>query len=120
VTANGNYLTKHSAGIYSTERPARPFAPQDPALLQAELDRVPHPHFVPLAEGAARVETYTVTHDGRGPAGAVVIGRLDNGHRFIANTPADPALWAEMQAQDFLDRRGQVSHDGERNVFTPA
>ena len=38
VTANGNYLTKHSAGIYSTEPPARPFAPADPALLRGAAD----------------------------------------------------------------------------------
>ena len=30
VTANGNYVTKQSAGIYSTEPPAKPFAPRRP------------------------------------------------------------------------------------------
>ena len=120
VTANGNYLTKHSVGIYSTEPPQRPFAPPDPALLQAELDRVPHPPFAPLAEGAATIETYTVMHDGKGPSGAVLFGRLADGTRFIANPPPDAALWAEMQTQDFLGRRGRVSHDGQRNRFVPA
>lgn len=119
VTANGNYLTKHSVGIYSTEAPAGPFAPQDPAVLQAELDRVPHPPFAPLAEGAAHIETYTVMHDGKGPSGAVLFGRLDDGTRFIANPPPDAALWAEMQAQDFLGRPGRVSHNGQRNLFVP-
>src|SRR3990167_9405096 len=119
VTANGNYLTKHSAGIYSTEPPQRPFAPPDPALLQAELDRVPLPPFAPLAEGAATIETYTVMHDGKGPSGAVLFGRLADGTRFIANPPPDAALWAEMQTQDFLGRRGRVSHDGQRNLFVP-
>ena len=120
VTANGNYLTKHSAGIYSTERPAQAFAPQDPAVMQAELDRVPHPPFVPLAEGEASIETYTVTHDRQGPNGAVVIGRLDDGSRFIANTAPDAGLWEQMQRQDFLGRRGRVQHDGQRNRFDPA
>ncbi len=119
VTANGNYLTKHSAGIYSTERPARPFAPADPALLQAELDTIPHPPLVDLADGAAQVESYTVTHDGQGPNNAVVIGRLDDGSRFIANTPPDAALWAEMQTEDFLGRHGRVHNDGRINRFLP-
>ena len=119
VTANGNYLTKHSAGIYSTDAPERPFAPQDPAVLQAEVDQIPKPPFSDLAEGSAEVETYTVIHDGKGPSAALVIGRLDDGSRFIANTPPDAALWAEMESQDFLARRGRVSHDGERNCFTP-
>ena len=31
VTANGNYVTKQSGGIYSTEPPAKAFQPKDPA-----------------------------------------------------------------------------------------
>ena len=121
VTANGNYLTKHSAGIYSTAPPARPFAPADPALLQAELDAtIARPPLVELADGAAQVESYTVSHDGQGPSNAVVIGRLDDGSRFIANTPADAALWAEMQVLDFLGRRGRVHNDGRINRFVPS
>ncbi len=119
VTANGNYLTKHSAGIYSTDAPSRPFAPADPALLQAALDAMPRPALTELADGAAQVESYTVTHDAKGPNGAVVIGRLDDGTRFIANTAPDVALWAEMQAQDFLGRHGRVQNDGLRNCFVP-
>jgi len=119
VTANGNYLTKHSAGIYSTEAPARPFAPADPAVLQAELNAMPKPPLADLADGAAQVETYTVTHDGKGPNGALVIGRLDDGTRFIANTAPDAVLWAEMETEDFLGRRGQVSNDGRVNLFAP-
>jgi acetyl-CoA C-acetyltransferase len=119
VTANGNYLTKHSAGVYGTEPPARPFAPADPARLQAQLDAVPRPPLVELAAGAATVETYTVVHDARGPTSAVVIGRLAGGERFIANTAPDGALLAEMEAVDFLGRAGQVSHDGQCNRFAP-
>ena len=122
VTANGNYVTKHSAGIYSTEMPDWPggrFSPVDPASYQAELDRVPHPRFADLAEGAARIETYTVTHDRQGPSGAIVIGRLADDSRFIANTPVDAGLLAAMQTEDFLGRPGQVRNDGQRNVFTP-
>ena len=131
VTANGNYVTKHSAGIYCTEPPDRPFAPVDPAVYQAALDQVPHPPFTALASGAAQIETYTVTHDKTGPSGAIVIGRLGGGMpqgeqdrvhggvRFIANTPLDAALLAEMQAVDCLGRTGRVSHDGRVNTFVP-
>ena len=77
------------------------------------------PPLVDLAEGSAQVESYTVTHDGKGPNGAVVIGRLDDGTRFIANTQADAAVWDEMQDQDFLGRRGRVGNDGRTNCFVP-
>ena len=119
VTANGNYLTKHSAGVYSTDLPTSPFSPQDPAVLQARLNSLPQPPLVELADGAARIETYTVVHDAKGPTGAVVIGRLDGGERFIANTASDAALLADMQVNDYLGRAGRVHHDGERNTFAP-
>ncbi len=119
VTANGNYLTKHSAGIYSTAQPARPFAPRDPAIYQAQLDQVARPAFTDLAEGSARVETYTVMHDREGPSSAIIFARLDDGTRLIANTEADPQLWAEMERLDFMGRAGKVHNDGERNYFVP-
>jgi acetyl-CoA C-acetyltransferase len=118
VTANGNYLTKHSAGIYSTDQPARPFAPHDPAIYQAALDQVTQPAFTDLAEGSAQVETYTVMHDREGPSSAIIFARLDDGTRFIANTEADPQLWAEMERVDFIGRTGKVRNDGERNYFS--
>ncbi len=120
VTANGNYVTKHSAGIYGTEPPVRPFAPEAPAAYQAQLDRVPHPPFVALADGDATVETYTVMHDAKGPSSAILYGRLAGGERFIANTAPDAALFDEMQRTDFLGRRGRVRNDGRQNLFAPA
>ena len=41
VTANGNYLTKHSAGLYSTEPTKGPWRREDPKKFQAELDARP-------------------------------------------------------------------------------
>lgn len=120
VTANGNYVTKHSAGIYSTEQPDTLFAPEDPAGYQAVLDQVPHPPFVALADGAATVETWTVMHSQKGPESAIVIGRLDDGSRFMANTAPDADLLAAMQTEEFLGRKGTVRNDGRRNLFAPS
>ncbi|MEZ5729337.1 MAG: acetyl-CoA acetyltransferase [Burkholderiaceae bacterium] len=120
VTANGNYLTKQSAGIYGTEAPQARFAPEDPAIAQRALDAIPKPELLALADGAATVETYTVMHGRGAPAWAIVIGRLDGGERFIANTPTDAAVLADIQGSEFIGRRGRVSNDGERNLFVPA
>ena len=60
-----------------------------------------------------------MTDAAKGPVNAVVIGRLDDGSRFIANTPPDAALWQAMQTEDFLGRRGRVQHDGRINRFSP-
>ncbi|MGH1358937.1 MAG: acetyl-CoA acetyltransferase [Burkholderiaceae bacterium] len=117
VTANGNYLTKHSAGVYSTEPPAG-LLPA-PADLQPALDQGESPVVVPLADGTAQVETWTVMNDRQGPSQAIVIGRLSGGERFIANTPEDADLLHLMQNQDLLGVSGRVSHDGTTNLFVP-
>ena len=87
---------------------------------RAELDQVPHPRFLALADGPASVETWTVMHDAKGPIGAIVIGRLADGARFLANTPVDAALLADMQARDQIGRAGRVRNGGLRNTFTPS
>ena len=121
VTANGNYVTKHAFGVYSTAAPAGPWRREAPALLQAQLDALPKAAFTERPQGAATIETYTVMHGKDGPDFAVVFGRLAaTGQRFIANLPDDPAgLW-DLQNRDSLGRPGQVRQaDDGRNIFIP-
>ena len=119
VTANGNYVTKQSAGIYSTEPTKRPFAPKDPAVYQAEIDADKGPSTTEAPEGVATIETYTVMHDRKGPAYAILFGRLGDGRRFIANTPEDPALLEDMTRRDYLGAGGRVTTTDGLAVFTP-
>ena len=78
LVANGNYVTKQSAGIYSTTRPEKPM-PRDPAVYQGgNHDRGPA---VAEHAGAAQIETYAV-HDRQGPSYTILFGRL-SGRRFI-------------------------------------
>jgi acetyl-CoA C-acetyltransferase len=119
VTANGNYVTKQSAGIYSTTPPERDFAPRDPASYQAVIDADRGPVVAEVAEGPGTIETYTVMHERKGPAYSILFGRLGDGRRFMANTPADPALLADMTARDYLGAKGRVQHTDGVNVFVP-
>ena len=119
VTANGNYVTKQAVGIYSTDEPAKPFAPKDPKTYQAEIDADKGPNVVEHADGAAEIETYTVIHDRKGPSYSILYGRLDDGSRFIANTESDPALLAEMETTDYLGMKGQVKSKDGVNTFIP-
>jgi acetyl-CoA C-acetyltransferase len=119
VTGNGNYLTKQSAGIWSTEPPDTPFAAPDEAALQAEIDAVPGPAVTDAPDGSATVETWTVMHDRAGPAFAILYGRLGDGTRFIANTPDDRALLAEMTRRDMLGIPGRVTTRDRRATFVP-
>jgi acetyl-CoA C-acetyltransferase len=121
VTANGNYVTKHAAGLYSTAPLAGPWRRDDPGRLQARLDALPKAPFTATPEGPATVETYTVVHGRRGPEMGIVFGRLaEGGARFVAVTPDDPATLADLEARDALGRPGRVRAQAGRNLFTPA
>ena len=118
VTANGNYVTKHAAGVYSTTPLAQVWEREEPVVIQRELDQLPKASFTEKPNGAATIETYTVIHSKAGPELGIIVGRLaENGVRFIANTPYDPAIYAEMEAQDVLGRHGTVHSEDGRNVF---
>jgi len=119
VTSNGNYVTKQSAGIYSTDAPVSPFAPKDPEIYQAVINADKGRRSVEAANGAAEIETYAVMHDRAGPSYAVLFGLLADGSRFIANTPDDPALLADMVDNDYLGARGSVAHGDGLNIFSP-
>lgn len=120
VTANGNYVTKQSAGIYSTEPPSKPFAPRDPRVYQAAIDADKGPATVEEPTGKATIETYTVMHDRSGPSYAILFARDAEGRRFIANTPDDAGLLRDMTERDYLGAAGTVTARDGRNVFSPA
>ena len=121
VTANGNWVTKHSYGIYSTTPFEGPWQRENPSVLQAELDRLPLAPFTELPQGNATIETFTVMHDKSGPSFGVVLGRLvDTGQRFVANTPRDTASLLALQEQESLGRPGTVEQRDGLNVFSPA
>lgn len=98
VGANGGMLSKYSVGIYS-RRPG-PWLEGDDRALQAVLDAEPAVEVVDRPEGWGTIETWTVRHEDD-PARAVVIGRLTDGRRFIANdVPGDTELVALLQSDD--------------------
>ena len=74
------------------------------------------------ADGAARIETYTVTYDREGaPARGIVVGRLlDGGARFLANTPDDRALLESLVTRAGVGLRGAVRCVEGANRFVPA
>src|SRR5262249_16918801 len=120
VTANGNYVTKQSAGIYSTVPPAKPFKPRNPAIYQAAIDDDKGPAVTEVAVGEATVETYTVMHERKGPSYAILWGRWREGSRFIANTPSEAGMRREMVDNALFGATGRVPHRDARNIFTPS
>lgn len=118
ITANGNYLTKHSFGIYSTTPVKGPWRRESPGVLQAELDALPKAPLVDEPSGRAIIETYTVMHGKNGPEFAVIIGKLKaNGNRFLANIASEAAALHRLQEHESLGLSGNVKH-GVPNLFT--
>jgi acetyl-CoA C-acetyltransferase len=119
VTANGMYLTKHSAGLYSTTPVEGPWRRQDPKTLQAELDAAARQVVTGTPTGAGTIETYCVAYGKDAPEKAFVFGRLDGSdERFVAVT-AEPAVLADMLTTEQLGRRIAVNQQDGRNVFRP-
>ena len=121
VSGLGWYVTKHSIGIYSTTPPARPWQRTDPAGDQARLDRAAHPALVTEPQGRGVIETYTVIHDRDGtPIRGIIVGRLPDGRRFLANTPGERAVLESLMRSEGVGRAGTVSAQDGGTRFDPA
>ena len=87
--------------------------------MQKAIDSAEKPLFKENPEGNCKVETYTVVHSRKGPEKGIIIGRLEDGTRFLANTEKDPGVLEYMNEKDMLNTGGVVSNDGKRNIFRP-
>jgi acetyl-CoA C-acetyltransferase len=116
-TGNGWYVTKHSAGIYSTEPPQGAWQRENPETYQRELDAMPHPRVIEKPQGKAKVETYTVVTDRKGRRFGLTVGRLENGVRFLAHTDDDDATLTRMTSEEILGREGSVAQVNNLNLF---
>jgi acetyl-CoA C-acetyltransferase len=120
VSGLGWYATKHSIGIYSSEPGSVPWQRDDPHTTQMALDGMAYPALEMQPDGTGTIETYTVVHDREGaPETGIVIGRLDDGRRFLANTPADRVLLEGLMKEEGIGRRGKVRAAAPVNQFVP-
>ena len=121
VTGNSFYMTKHSAAICSTRPLAEnPAATADISICQKIVNQRPRHEIDPAPSGRATVETYTVIFDRNNlPDKGIVIGKKEDGKRFAAYTPSDPALFSAMMREDFCGVRGTVASCDKVNTFTP-
>ncbi|MEJ0026036.1 MAG: acetyl-CoA acetyltransferase [Rhizomicrobium sp.] len=117
VTGNGWYVTKHSAGIYSTKPTRGKWRREDPKSYQKDIDAMAHPAVVEKPEGPATVETYTVVLDRRGKRFGIVVGRLADGGRFLAHTPDNDATLDWMMREEVLGKPGTVTAGNPTNLF---
>ena len=110
VLANGGFLSKEAAGVYSTTAP-RVWRPVSSAAVQAVIDAVPKPVLL-ARDSDATVETYTVTYAKGVPARGYVIAAADGG-RIIARAASEHL--PELLARDPVGRRVRIVSDGTVN-----
>ncbi|HUI59509.1 MAG TPA: enoyl-CoA hydratase-related protein, partial [Steroidobacteraceae bacterium] len=116
IGANGGQMTKYAAGVYSCR--ARDFRACDSSALQAQVAAQVAPGIEYDPEGAATIETYTVVYGKAGPSYGIVVGRLANGDRFLANTQeGDEETLREMIDAEPLGRTIYVRSTGPGNRF---
>lgn len=118
VQALSWFISKHSVGVYSATPGQGPYRPVPPKEYQAELDRLQGPALVEEASGRAEVETFMLFHNREGrPVSGVIVGRLDDGARFLANPVKDPETLEAMTKEEVIGKRGKVRPKEGVNIF---
>ena len=95
------------------------FKLKDSNIYQKSINQNKGPKFTNVAEGRANIETYTVMFNREGPLFSIIYGRLENGTRFIANTPNDKDLLYDMTKSEYLNKEGFVNNRNSKNIFKP-
>jgi acetyl-CoA C-acetyltransferase len=118
VGANGGTLTKYSVGVYSMT--PRPWFPDRSALLQAEYDAQRIVEVTTAPHGSARIESCTVRY-GRNRLRGIVVGRGDDGRRFLANAADDDTELVDMLLSgDAIGATIRVRAGEDHNIATLA
>jgi acetyl-CoA C-acetyltransferase len=119
LNANGWFITKHSMGIYSTTPLEGEWQRENPADYQQAILEQEHPPLTETPNGNATIEAYTVVHSREGAERALIIGLLDNGTRFIAETPDDEQTLQSMMSREMIGASGTVTSGAVKNLFVP-
>ena len=111
VLANGGWMTKEAAGVYSAARP-KAFTPAEPAAkAKTQVE-------VAILAGEAKLETFTVTHGKDGPDRGIIFARFADGRRAIANN-ADAATLAILRDDASpVGRKVAITAQDETATFT--
>jgi acetyl-CoA C-acetyltransferase len=115
VTGLGYYLTKHSAGIYSTTPPAQGYVRADTAATKAKIEATPARVAAGAHSGPVAVETSAVVYNREGePALGVLATLTPDGRRALANT-TDPTALGSMVSEEWAGRAVELTTDGTVN-----
>ena len=125
VTANGGYISKHAAGIYSTKPLESDWNRDTSPIIELTTADIRSPEFTETPTGEAAIETYSIVFGRSGePENGIVVGRMGDIHdqqarRFLALVDGDADTLMSMTQEEFVGRKGKVWRDDDTNRFTP-
>ncbi|NKI18701.1 acetyl-CoA acetyltransferase [Spongiibacter sp. KMU-166] len=117
--ANGGWMSKHAAGIYSTTPPSEAWQPAPSTHLQANVDAEAPIEMEAKPSGEAVLESYIINYFKGQPLNSVVIGKLkSNGKRFYAlNAFEDSETLARTLSDKMLGSTIFVEADPRGNRY---
>ena len=117
VIANGGYLSKHSAGIYSST-PASSWQPISSQPLQQAMRNAKQVRVIEHASGQADIETYVASYKRGKPDVGYVFARESAGARIIAKVrPGDTANLTQLFDNEPIGRTIEIKHEDGINYF---
>ena len=121
VVANGGFLSKHSAAVYSGRAPAS-WQPCSSRAAQAEAKAPSGIRVDETAHGAARIESYAAIVNKGAPADGFVVARMvaDDARVMARMVKGDGATLAALFEENVIGRAITVSLDGDRHQFAIA
>lgn len=114
VLANGGFLSKQAAGVYSARAPDD-WRPVSSAAIQQAIDAEPGPPLV-AETTTATVETYTVTYAKGVPSRGYVIARTPRGRILARVRAGDRAMLDALAAGDPIGRTVHIVYAAVINV----
>jgi len=121
--ANGGWMAKHSAGVYSKEPPSRGWVPCSSKNMQTLVDSDFKPGIEYQPTGKATIQSFTINYDKGKPVSGIIIGSLnETKKRFLAVIDSkDSDTFEQMQKTDPLGKTIYVTAnpDGNRFAFYP-
>ncbi len=110
ITSNGWYCTKHSTGVYSSQKPQSKWNRTPPALFQQQLSLPKSLEIDQSPSGSFWVDSYTIWFDRQGePETGILIGRTESGKRTLAHTPAgNKDILHAMMQKEWIGASGKI------------
>jgi acetyl-CoA C-acetyltransferase len=115
VLANGGFLSKEAAGVYSAQAPTR-WKPVSSSDLQAAIDSAPAPALVNESTDAV-IESFTVTYARDAPERGYILGRNEKGRILARARSGHRATLTALAKNDPIGKTACITHREKANYL---